>query len=62
MRALKLFIVLIALAAMALGAWWVGQGLGYIPLGEMANKIEWAYRGGIVFVVGAIVLLLTLRR
>jgi hypothetical protein len=59
---MKLFLALIGLAAMALGAWWIGQGTGYIPVGEMAHKIEWAYRGGIVFVVGAILLLLTLRR
>jgi hypothetical protein len=59
---MRLFFVLIGLAVMALGAWWVGQGLGYIQLGEMANQIQWAYRGAIVFVAGAIVLLMTLRR
>jgi hypothetical protein len=59
---MRLFIALIGLAVMALGAWWVGQGLGYIPIGEMANNIQWAYRGAIVFVAGAIVFFLTFRR
>lgn len=59
---MKLFLALIGLAAIALGAWWVAQGLGYIETGAMAHKIEWAYRGGIVFSVGAILLLLTMRR
>ena len=59
---MKLFVALIGLAAMAVGGWWVAQGLGYIETGAMAHKIEWAYRGGIVFSVGAILLLLTTRR
>ncbi len=59
---MRLFLALIGLAAMALGAWWVAQGLGYIEAGTMAHKIDWAYRGGIVFSVGAILLLLTMRR
>ena len=39
---------------MALGGWWVGQGLGYI--------LEWAYRGGLLFSAGAIVALVAMRR
>jgi hypothetical protein len=46
-------LVLGALAALT-GVWWGLQGtLSVFPSGQMAGKIEWAYRGGGAFLVGA---------
>jgi hypothetical protein len=36
-----------------LGTWWILQGTGLVPIGYMANKIEYAYQGLVVDLVGA---------
>ncbi len=57
-RARLIFAVLILL----LGAWWVAQGTGLAPIGFMANRIEWAYRGGLLMLVGVIFFIYARRR
>ena len=51
----------VGILTMVLGLWWVLQGTGIAPIGFMANHMEWAWRGGIVFAVGAIAFLLSRR-
>lgn len=42
-----------ALAALT-GLWWALQGtLGLFPGGQMAHKLEWAYAGGGMLLLGA---------
>ena len=36
-----------------LGVLWILQGTGLIPVGLMANHIQYAYYGGVMIVVGA---------
>ncbi len=35
------------------GAFWILQGTGVVPVGFMANHIQYAYEGAVVVVVGA---------
>jgi len=58
---MRIFIRIVGLLAMILGGWWIAQGTGLAPIGFMANHMEWAYRGAIVFVAGAIAVLATMR-
>ena len=48
-------LVTIGVLAMLLGTLWVLQGTGVVPLGFMANDIDWAYRGAALFVVALLV-------
>lgn len=52
-------LVLGVLAALT-GVWWALQGtLSLFPSGQMAGKIEWAYRGGAAFLVGAVLIVVS---
>lgn len=51
---MKLILTVVSLLAMALGVWWILQGTGIVPVGFMANNMEWAYRGAALAVVGLI--------
>jgi hypothetical protein len=51
---LKLILTLVSLAAIALGVWWILQGTGIVPIGFMANNMEWAYRGAALAAVGLV--------
>lgn len=51
---MKLILTIVSLLAMALGVWWILQGTGIVPVGFMANNMEWAYRGAALAVVGLI--------
>ncbi len=55
---MRLALTIVGILMMILGAWWIAQGTGLAPIGFMANHMEWAYRGGGVFVVGLIVLVI----
>ena len=48
-------LVFAGVLAMLLGTFWVLQGTGVVPLGFMANDINWAYRGAALFVVALLV-------
>ncbi|MBV9043538.1 MAG: hypothetical protein JO348_00290 [Alphaproteobacteria bacterium] len=58
MRALLLAV---GILAVLLGAWWICQGTGLVPVGFMANQMQWAYRG-IGLVVGGIIVAVISRR
>ena len=45
MRILKMLLLAVGVLAILLGAWWICQGTGLVPVGFMANHMTWAYRG-----------------
>jgi hypothetical protein len=51
---MKLILTLVSLAAIALGVWWILQGTGIVPVGFMANNMDWAYRGAGLAAVGLV--------
>jgi hypothetical protein len=51
-----------SLLAMALGVWWILQGTGIVPVGFMANNMDWTYRGIALVVVGLIAFVFSRRR
>ncbi|HXC55325.1 MAG TPA: hypothetical protein VNU97_08530 [Rhizomicrobium sp.] len=51
----------IGVLAIALGVWWTLQGTGIVPVGFMANHMQWAYRG-IGLAVGGAILAVVSRR
>jgi len=62
MRALLL---VVGIAAIAMGCLWIGQGLGYIhwPASSfMISQIKWAYYGGALTLLGVFILFWSRRR
>ena len=59
---MKFVLTIASILAMLLGAWWVAQGTGLAPIGFMANNMDWAYRGGALFVVGFFAFIFARRR
>jgi hypothetical protein len=54
-----------ALLCIAMGAVWIGQGLGFIHWPEssfMLDQRPWATRGALLVVLGIVLLLASLRR
>lgn len=49
----KVGVLVIGILAALLGIWWVCQGTGLVPVGFMANNMQWAYRGLVLIVFGA---------
>ena len=52
---MKTLLFVLGLVAIAIGALWVGQGLGYIAWPEesfMISQIQWAYYGAVVVAIG----------
>ena len=45
-----------------IGVWWILQGTGIVPVGFMANHIQYAYLGAVTGVVGIVLLILANRR
>jgi hypothetical protein len=42
---LRAFLLTIGVLAILLGVWWTLQGTGVVPVGFMANHMQWAWRG-----------------
>lgn len=59
---MKTALAIISVLAMLLGALWIAQGTGLVPVGFMANQMEWAYRGGGLVVAGLALLIFARRR
>ena len=59
---MKLILTIVSLLAIALGVWWILQGTGIVPIGFMANQMEWAYRGAALAVVGLIAFIFARRQ
>ena len=50
---LKVVLLSVGILAALLGIWWICQGTGLVPVGFMANNMQWAYRGAVLVVFGA---------
>ena len=59
---MKLVLTIVSLLAIALGVWWILQGTGVVPIGFMANQMEWAYRGAGLAVVGLLAFIFARRQ
>ncbi len=51
---LKGLLLAVGVLAVLLGVWWIFQGTGLVPVGFMANNMQWAYRGAVLVVFGAV--------
>ena len=55
LRILAFFLILF-------GVIWILQGVNVLPGSFMTGQIQWAYRGGVAVIVGAGLVLFTLRK
>lgn len=58
-------LVVVGMVACLIGLVWIGQGTGYFPYPErsfMIRQTAWAYRGALLFVIGATLVWLGRRR
>lgn len=58
----RVALIIVGLVALAAGGVWAGQGLNLIPGSFMTGDRTWLYVGVVVAVVGAILLVLGVRR
>lgn len=56
---MRLALLIIGILASILGTWWILQGTGIVPIGFMANHMEWAWRGGAVLAVGIVLIVVS---
>jgi hypothetical protein len=57
-------LLIVGILAMVVGLVWVGQGTGYFPYPKtsfMIDQMPWAYRGGVLMVLGAIAIIISRR-
>lgn len=50
----RTFLLAIGILSVLLGVWWVLQGTGAVPIGFMANHMQWAWRGAALAVFGLV--------
>lgn len=61
MAILRLLIVLAGILCLAMGLLWIGQGMGWVRWPEtsfMIDATEWATRGAILAILGAVLILI----
>ena len=57
-------VLIVGILAMIVGLVWIGQGTGYFPYPKtsfMIDQMPWAYRGGVLAVIGAVAVLVSRR-
>ncbi len=59
---MKIALLIIGILLILIGIVWFLQGANVLPGSVMTGKLQWVIIGGIVFVVGAILLILGLIR
>lgn len=52
MKILKLMLAVIAVMMVIVGGIWILQGINVLPGSFMTGRMEWAWRGGALAVVG----------
>jgi hypothetical protein len=62
MRWVKLLVSIFGGLLALMGIFWILQGTGIIPVGLMANHIQYAYYGAVVIVIGGGLIWLMNRR
>ena len=58
-------LLIVGILAVIVGLVWIGQGTGYFPYPKssfMISQMPWAYRGGVVAVIGVVVIFVSRRR
>jgi hypothetical protein len=53
---LRTLLLTVGVLSIILGLWWVAQGTGLVPVGFMANHMQWAWRGAGLAVFGSLLL------
>jgi hypothetical protein len=64
MRIVRIVLLVAGILAVLIGLVWIGQGTGYFPYPRssfMIDQMPWAYRGGILAVVGLAAILVSRR-
>jgi len=59
---MKIALNIVGVLLVLFGAIWFLQGINVLPGSFMTGQMRWAIRGGIVFAVGIVLLLLARRR
>ena len=59
---MKLVIRILGVCLIALGVIWILQGVNILPGSFMTGQIQWAWRGGILAVVGILLLVVARRK
>ena len=57
-------VLIVGILAVIVGLVWIGQGTGYFPYPKtsfMIDQMPWAYRGGVLAVIGAVAVLVSRR-
>jgi hypothetical protein len=58
---MRIVLRVLAILLILVGTVWILQGINVLPGSFMTGQIQWAYRGGIVAVVGVAILLFARR-
>jgi hypothetical protein len=59
---MKLVIRILGVCLIALGIIWILQGVNILPGSFMTGQIQWAWRGGVLAVVGILLLVFARRK
>ena len=57
----RTLLFVVGILSAVLGVWWVCQGTGLVPIGFMANHMQWAYRGAVLAAVGVVLMFVSRR-
>jgi hypothetical protein len=61
-RPARITALVIGIIAVLIGLLWIGQGAGFLPGSVMSGNPMWLYIGIVVVVVGAVLVVLGVRR
>lgn len=53
---------ILAILLVFLGVIWILQGINVLPGSFMTGQIQWAYRGGVLAIIGLVLLFILRRR
>ena len=59
---MKIALVVVGVLLLVIGSWWILQGTGIVPVGMMANHIQYAYLGIVVDLIAIVLLYVAWRR
>jgi hypothetical protein len=57
----RTMLLIVGVLSVLLGAWWIAQGTGLVPVGFMANHMQWAWRGAVLAAFGAALMFVSRR-
>ena len=58
---MRVVLRILAILLIVVGTIWILQGINVLPGSYMSGQMQWAYRGGIVTLVGVAILVFGLR-